>query len=82
MRCLGLLDKMLVQVKHPATLYKNLAYDDGKELVDRNLSVYEELYGAPWLYVLIHANPRFNQMMALCFGFCFWPYFWGLSVGL
>ncbi|KAG6297770.1 hypothetical protein E4U09_001235 [Claviceps aff. purpurea] len=52
MRCLGLLDKMLVQVKHPATLYKNLAYDDGKELVDRNLSVYEELYGAPWL--LIH----------------------------
>lgn len=59
MRCLGLLDKMLVQVKHPATLYKNLAYDNGKELLDRDLSVYEELYGAPWLYVHLKCEHTF-----------------------
>ncbi|KAG5938449.1 hypothetical protein E4U53_008003 [Claviceps sorghi] len=51
MRCLGMLDKLRAHVKHAATSFKSLAYADGKELLDRNLRVYEELYGAPWLYV-------------------------------
>ncbi|KAG5929201.1 hypothetical protein E4U42_006861 [Claviceps africana] len=49
MRCLGMLDKLRAHVQHAATSFKSLAYADGKELLDRNLHVYEELYGAPWL---------------------------------
>ncbi|KAG5982032.1 hypothetical protein E4U55_002401 [Claviceps digitariae] len=50
MRCLGMLDKLRAHAKYAATSFKSLAFD-GKELVDRNLRVYEELYGAPWLVI-------------------------------
>ncbi|GAB0134008.1 hypothetical protein EsDP_00002395 [Epichloe bromicola] len=49
MRCLGLLEKLQVYSKQPATSFKTLAYSDGKELLDRDLKYCEELYGAPWL---------------------------------
>lgn len=50
MRCLGLLDKLRALAKQAATSFRSLTYD-GKVVLDRNLRVYEELYGAPWLYV-------------------------------
>lgn len=49
MRCLGLLDKLRAQTKHPAASIKILSYSNGKELLDRDLTTCEELYGAPWL---------------------------------
>ncbi|KAH0601404.1 hypothetical protein MHUMG1_00278 [Metarhizium humberi] len=52
MRCLGLLDKLLVKTNGPATAFLNLKYDDGEILLHKDLTRCEELYGAPWL--LIH----------------------------
>ncbi|QPG94300.1 hypothetical protein C2857_005643 [Epichloe festucae Fl1] len=49
LRCLGLLERLQVCSRQPATSFKTLAYSDGKELLDRDLEYCEELYGAPWL---------------------------------
>ncbi|KAF5130307.1 FAD-dependent monooxygenase OpS4 [Metarhizium anisopliae] len=51
MRCLGLLDKLLVKTNGPATAFLNLKYDDGEILLHKDLTRCEDLYGAPWLYV-------------------------------
>lgn len=58
MRCLGLLEKLLAKTKQPATAFLNLKYDDGEVLLNKELSRFEELYGAPWLYVKSSSQHR------------------------
>ncbi|KAG5994541.1 hypothetical protein E4U43_003212 [Claviceps pusilla] len=60
MRCLGLLDKLRALAKQAATSFRSLTYD-GKVVLDRNLRVYEELYGAPWL--LLHRADYLHMLL-------------------
>ncbi|KAG6007139.1 hypothetical protein E4U21_006323 [Claviceps maximensis] len=60
MRCLGLLDKLRALTKNAATSFQNLSFD-GKVVLDRNLRVYEEIYGAPW--VLMYRSDYMHMLL-------------------
>lgn len=51
LRHLGLLQKLLDKAGGPALGSLSLNYSDGRELLKRDFTRCQELYGAPWMYV-------------------------------
>lgn len=51
LRSLGLLDKLIAKSKGVALGSVSLDYENGQVLLNRDFTRYEEIYGAPWLFV-------------------------------